>query len=122
MTLKQAKKVPRPKSTKSFTPGDNIHYSDAPSGEAEDICGADSLLLEMFNMDWQFMSSNYYETSCCGAVYNKDGRCIQLNNAEFGRLDHPELYMGLHGVPAPYENGASGQHISEQQIKPQSSK
>ena len=32
------------------------------------------------------------------------GAVVQHNNAEFGRLDHPELYMGLHGVPATYEN------------------
>jgi hypothetical protein len=32
------------------------------------------------------------------------GAVVQHNNAEFGRLDHPELYTGLHGVPATYEN------------------
>eukprot|EP00729_Bicosta_minor_P012974 gene12974-16226_t len=32
------------------------------------------------------------------------GAVVQHNNAEFGRLDNPELYMGLHRVPATYEN------------------
>ena len=68
--------------------------------------GASSLLEEMVDMKWQFMPASYYQKSCLGAKFDvSDGKkCIQRNNAEFGRLDHPELYMGLHGVPATYEN------------------
>ncbi len=65
------------------------------------------LLVEMTNMDWQFMPEEYYQNSCKGSLYSDEGlkMLTHANNAEFGRLDHPELYMGLHGVPATYENG-----------------
>lgn len=63
------------------------------------------LVDEMVDMQWQFMDADYYQSNCLGAIYNDtDGKAIQVNNAEFGKLDHPELYMGLHGVPATYEN------------------
>jgi len=74
---------------------------DRQGAVTNDLSG---LLKEMVDMKWQFMPKTYYHESCRGAQYNDAGKLIQPNNAEFGRLDHFELYMGLHGVPATYEN------------------
>ena len=43
----------------------------------------------MVDMQWQFMDEDYYKSNCLGAMYNN--KAIQVNNAEFGKLDHPEL-------------------------------
>lgn len=75
----------------------NMNYNRINSPDSK-------LLQEMVDMKWQFMDADYYKSNCRGAMYDKKGECVQLNNAEFGKLDHPEMYMGLHGVPATYEN------------------
>lgn len=57
------------------------------------------------------ISSDEFDNIPYGATYNTDGSVLQENTGEFGQLDHPRHYIGLHGIPQAYEGGGLSKNI-----------
>jgi hypothetical protein len=81
---------------------DGVTADDTKGKKSDGTTEGSNLLKEMAGLSFPFPK---LDNDFLGAVYEPTTtKCIQHNNAEFGRLDHFERYMGLHGVPATYEN------------------
>ena len=85
--------------------GTDIHKNQNRDGSTFEKSALPPLVQDAVDANWQFLPLDHIKANLKGAVFDGTGKLVQSNTGEFGRLDDPHLYMGLHGAPAVYENG-----------------